>query len=224
MLFHWNSKRVNGTLLLILSVIALGLAYWNEGPWLVATPMSDRISLAIGVAAVYLATLGWFLASFSSTPSKASGKLALQARVDARVIYATETGFAKELSQQTVSRLRKSFPNLEMLPIDAVSIDSLANASTVFFIASTAGEGEPPGHAVDFSLEVMGRPQPLTSLRYALLALGDSSYDEYCAFGRQLDQWLQSSGASRMFKTIDVDDGDDKAVNQWFSEVAKIHA
>jgi sulfite reductase (NADPH) flavoprotein alpha-component len=48
-----------------------------------------------------------------------------------------------------------------------------------------------------------------------LLALGDREYDNFCAFGHQLDTWLRQQGARSMFDVIEVDNGDDGALRHW---------
>jgi sulfite reductase (NADPH) flavoprotein alpha-component len=45
---------------------------------------------------------------------------------------------------------------------------------------------------------------PLPQLHYAVLALGDSAYAQFCGFGRALDQWLQAQGAQPLFPRIEV--------------------
>ena len=52
-----------------------------------------------------------------------------------------------------------------------------------------------------------GWPQ-LSGLRYAVLALGDSEYAQFCGFGRALDEWLRAQGAQPLFDRVDVDNGD----------------
>jgi hypothetical protein len=62
----------------------------------------------------------------------------------------------------------------------------------------------------------------LTGLDYGLLALGDSSYARYCAFGRQLDAWLQIQGATPFFDRVEVDDADGGALRHWQYHLGKI--
>ena len=66
-----------------------------------------------------------------------------------------------------------------------------------------------------FHRQCMQHPAPLPNLHYGLLALGDRRYDDFCAFGRQLDQWLRSSGAHPLFEPVLMDNEDTAAVRQW---------
>ena len=52
----------------------------------------------------------------------------------------------------------------------------------------------------------MSQTLALPDLRFAVLALGDRSYRDYCAFGRALDVWLQRCAARPLFERIEVDD------------------
>ena len=53
----------------------------------------------------------------------------------------------------------------------------------------------------------------LHGLRYAVLALGDSSYDNFCQFGQAIDGWLASGGGQRLFACIKADSADDFEMN-----------
>lgn len=131
------------------------------------------------------------------------------------VVYASETGFAEELAQQTFELLRGAGRMADLLPLDELSIQQLQTTGQAFFLASTAGEGEPRIHAFEFAEDTMSEQFDLSSLNYAVLALGDSSYDEYCAFGRQMEVWLQRCGAKALDDRIDVDDADPMALSAW---------
>src|SRR5690606_25072957 len=52
-------------------------------------------------------------------------------------------------------------------------------------------------------------------LRHAVLALGDRSYRNYCAFGHALDRWLRDSGARPLFDLVEVDNADPAALRHW---------
>lgn len=60
----------------------------------------------------------------------------------------------------------------------------------------------------------MGGSLKLPTLSYAVLALGDRSYDNFCGFGRDIDKWLAGTGARPMVTRIDVNNGDPAALAQ----------
>ncbi|HET8899965.1 MAG TPA: flavodoxin family protein, partial [Rhodanobacteraceae bacterium] len=68
------------------------------------------------------------------------------------------------------------------------------------------------------------QPAALTSLRYALLVLGDRGYTHFCGFGRRLDRWLTQSGARAAFPRIEVDDENAAALERWYQAVRNWHA
>ena len=101
-----------------------------------------------------------------------------------------------------------------MHDINAIDLQALHDARCLF-IASTTGEGDPPDHAMGFVKRVMAQPADLQHTRYAVLALGDSEYTQYCAFGRELDHWLHQHGAQPLFDRVDVDNADPAALRHW---------
>jgi len=48
-------------------------------------------------------------------------------------------------------------------------------------------------------------PPWLKGLRYALIAMGDSSYTHFCGAGRHLDGLLQELGAAQVIPPLELD-------------------
>ena len=141
----------------------------------------------------------------------------LAASLPLQVIYASETGVAEQFARDTVRRLQETGVPVRLVAFDALDMTTLALAEQVLFLVSTCCDGDPPDMADAFHRKHMQEPSRLPGLRYGLLALGDSSYDEFCAFGRQLHRWLRASAAQALFEPVEMDNEDAAAAAQWFS-------
>jgi sulfite reductase (NADPH) flavoprotein alpha-component len=139
-----------------------------------------------------------------------------------RVVYASQTGFAGQLARQTSQSLRLAGLSAPVDGIDRLSLDDLRQAGRVLFVVSTTGDGEPPDMALAFCRGPMQQPASLAGLEYGLLALGDSDYEDFCGFGRQLQRWLQASGARALFDPVEVDSEDDASLRHWQHHLAKL--
>jgi len=147
---------------------------------------------------------------------KASGALANDGATQPElVLFATQTGQAEALARQTANWLHAAGRPARVLSMNAVDVDLLQQASRALFIASTYGEGDAPDGASLFVERVMNASTDLSGLRYAVLALGDRQYADFCGFGRALDDWLQRTGAAREYERIDVDNGDPAVLAKW---------
>lgn len=131
------------------------------------------------------------------------------------VIYASETGAAEDFAHDACRRLKKMGRSSRLIPLEAVDLPRLATVDQALFLASTCGDGEPPFMADAFEQQYMQHPASLQKLHYGLLALGDRRYDDFCAFGRQLHQWLRLSGAHPLFEPVEMDDEEASAMRQW---------
>lgn len=141
-------------------------------------------------------------------------------RVDVQVIYASQTGFAEQLARQTLQSLQLAGLTASVGGFDTLQVEDLRQAGRVLFVVSTTGEGEPPDMALNFSRLAMQQPALLDKLHYGLLALGDSDYEEFCGFGRQLQRWLQTSGATALFDPVEVDSEDEARLRHWQHHLA----
>lgn len=135
------------------------------------------------------------------------------------VAYASQTGFAEQIANHTGATLRASGMPVQVTALEALDTAQLTRARRALFVVSTAGEGDAPDSAALFIRKVMGDAPDLSGLRYGLMALGDSSYVNYCAFGRQVDAWLAERGARPLFARIEVDNGDARALGHWQQQI-----
>jgi sulfite reductase (NADPH) flavoprotein alpha-component len=143
-----------------------------------------------------------------------------RARVDAApadwlVVYASQTGSAETLARRSADLLATGGLAARAACISSLDEAGLRGASRILFIASTYGEGDAPDTAARFAGRLMGAHADLAHLHYAVLALGDRSYANFCGFGRALDAWLSTAGATPLFERIDVDRGDATSLENW---------
>ena len=131
------------------------------------------------------------------------------------VLFASQTGQAETIAWQTARQLRAAGTPVRVMELNALDAATLSSAGRALFIASTYGEGDAPDGASVFAERVMGSTADLPSLRYAVLALGDRQYKNFCGFGRALDAWLHAAGARRDFECIEVDNSDPAALAAW---------
>lgn len=138
------------------------------------------------------------------------------------IFYGTQTGNAEALAQDTAAAAGANGFAPQVIALDDVSADDLAATSQAVFIVSTYGEGEMPDNAQLFWETLSAGTMPrLEKLRYGVLALGDTSYDEFCQAGKLIDMRLEQLGATRLRERIDCDVDYEDAAAGWIAEALK---
>lgn len=178
---------------------------------------------AIGFRGRHEAPDVWRQWSGHSDPAPPRG-LACPANTPIWVIYASETGVAEDLAHETQRQLNQRGRANRLIALEDVDVRSLARVDHALFLASTCGDGDAPYMAVAFERQTMQQPALLSGLNYGLLALGDRRYDDFCAFGKQLDAWLRASGARPLFEAVQMDNEDALSMGQWNDHVRKLAA
>ncbi|MFT3807449.1 flavodoxin domain-containing protein [Arenimonas sp.] len=208
------TKSFAGNAIALLSLLGVGaiFGYWQTEAWWNASPPPARWLWAGAWLVAYALLCFRFL-------HRRAPRLALVASApdDATILvaWASQTGFAQQLAEHTVVALTSGGIAVDLLPLHQVDHATLQRYRRALFIASTTGEGDPPDHALAFTRDLMSADARLPDVEYAVLALGDSNYSHYCAFGRELDHWLHRSGARALFDRIDVDAADAGALRHW---------
>lgn len=80
--------------------------------------------------------------------------------------------------------------------------------STVLVISSTTGQGDLPDTIAPLFYELRDNVGYQPNLHYGLIALGDSSYDNFCGAGMQFEALLQEHQAKCIGEILKIDSMD----------------
>lgn len=136
------------------------------------------------------------------------------------VIYGSQTGNSRSVAETLVQAMENNQATVSLKSMADLQPRQLKKCDALFAVVSTQGEGEPPEQAMAFfeALESERAPD-LSHLEYAVLGLGDSSYEYFCETGKQLDQRLEVLKARRLFERIDADIDFQQQSLQWTEQI-----
>ena len=186
--------------------------------------ISERTQLdgVLGKATdIQRAWLAGFLAgldaqSHAASPAQPAAAAAL---VPLTILFATESGNSENLAHRTAKLARKRGFRPKVVDFADLDTASLAKEQNLLVIAATWGEGEPPARASHAYAALMGQDAPsLAGVRFGVLALGDTSYVEFCAIGRLLDARFEALGGTRIIDRVDCDLDYEQPAAAWIDQ------
>jgi len=122
------------------------------------------------------------------------------------ILYASQTGNAKGVASKIKAAAEAQGVAVQLQDIASYKTNGLVKEKFLIIVTSTYGEGEPPESAVSFHKFLFGKKAPkLPDLQYAVLGLGDTSYEFFCKTAQDFDEQLEALGAKRLFARADLD-------------------
>ena len=138
------------------------------------------------------------------------------------ILYGSQTGTAEGLARKAAKHFSGQGFAPSTAALDEVDPAALAGEAPVLVIASTYGDGEMPDNAQLFWEALVQDDAPrLDAAPFAVLALGDASYPDFCQAGKDLDAQLEALGARRLHPRIDCDVDVDEPFTAWLDGVTE---
>jgi sulfite reductase (NADPH) flavoprotein alpha-component len=131
------------------------------------------------------------------------------------ILFATETGNAAALAERAAAKALAMGAAVRLRDMATYNTTRIESERNLLVITSTHGDGDPPQTAVDFFEFFDEATIDLCFVRFAVLALGDSGYEDFCEAGKRLDRRLAALGATRLAQRRDIDVGEMKAARAW---------
>jgi len=165
------------------------------------------------------AWLNGFLAGiFSAAQPAVSAPAAV--KVSVSVLFGSESGNCESLAKRVAKAAQKRGFESKAMGLDKISAGDLAREKYALIITSTFGEGDPPENAMAFHAELHATTLPrLENLSYAVLALGERNYEQFCKCGIDFDVRLAALGATRVYERVECDVDYEADFARWESGV-----
>jgi sulfite reductase (NADPH) flavoprotein alpha-component len=138
----------------------------------------------------------------------------------ATILFGSQSGNCEALAKRLDEALAAAGVSRVVLDMLDCRKTDLERARHLLVIVSTHGEGDPPDRARPLYDLLHGRKAPkLANLKYSVLALGDSSYEQFCEVGRRFDAQLESLGAHRLHERVECDVDFQENATRWIETV-----
>ncbi len=158
--------------------------------------------------------------STSSTSVAASAAPVVSVPKDVTVLFGSQTGNAQGLAKKLAQQLTAQGFDVTLSSMGDYKTNNLKKVHNLFVLASTQGEGDPPDNAIPFYEFLQSKRAPqLAETKFAVLGLGDTSYEFFCQTGKDFDKRLEELGAERIVPRADCDVDFEEQAGEWIGAV-----
>lgn len=161
---------------------------------------------------------GYFSGIIQSSPaiSAASDQQNIAAPKKLHILFGSHTGNSEGLAENLASLAKEKGIETEVLDMASFKARKLKKVDNLAVIVSTHGLGEPPVQAEDLYNFIHSKKAPdLSHMKFSVLALGDSSYADFCQTGKDFDAALEKLGAERIGQRQDCDVDYEEDAEAW---------
>ncbi|PKF61705.1 assimilatory sulfite reductase (NADPH) flavoprotein subunit [Psychromonas sp. psych-6C06] len=167
-----------------------------------------------GLDPMQTAWVSGYLAGVSQTP--VSAQATVSSGQSLTILYGTQTGNSKGVAEQLGAAADAKGIAHRVVSMADYKVKSIKDESHLIIVASTNGEGEAPDDAIDLHEFLATKKAPkLNDLKFAVLGLGDSSYEFFCQTGKDFEQRISALGATIIAERLDADVDYDQVTGPW---------
>jgi len=136
------------------------------------------------------------------------------------ILYGSRTGNGASVAKQIKATAEAKGFHVQLQDMNDYPLNKLKDEKYLLVIVSTHGEGVPPIAAEEFYSFLHGKRAPkLSNTKFSVLALGDSSYLQFCQTGKEIDKKLEELGAQRIYDRTDCDVDFAPKATEWIEGV-----
>lgn len=112
------------------------------------------------------------------------------------LLVGTMTGTAEMVAEEVQEALQARGIEAEIRLMDELDETALADGGLFLICTSTYGQGDVPDNAQSFYKAICDAKPDLSAVRFGLIGLGDSSYQQtFCHGGKRFEEVLRGCGA-----------------------------
>ncbi|HAT1571731.1 TPA: NADPH-dependent assimilatory sulfite reductase flavoprotein subunit [Kluyvera cryocrescens] len=139
------------------------------------------------------------------------------------LISASQTGNARRVAEALRDDLLAEKLNVNLVNAGDYKFKQIASEKLLVIVASTQGEGEAPEEAVALHKFLFSKKAPkLNDTAFAVLGLGDTSYEFFCQAGKDFDSKLAELGGERLLDRVDADVEFQPAAAEWRARLVEV--
>lgn len=178
---------------------------------------SQKVWLSGYLAAIQAATVS---VTTETAPGIQPVLTAAPVSKEVTILFGSQTGNAQRLAAKAGKTLESNGFQVTVSSMNDFKPNNLKKLQNLLIVASTHGEGEPPDNALSFHEFLHSKRAPkLNDLNYAVLSLGDSSYEFFCQTGKEFDVRLKDLGAKPITERVDCDLDFEEPAAEWLENV-----
>ncbi|MEW5682561.1 MAG: assimilatory sulfite reductase (NADPH) flavoprotein subunit [Pseudomonadota bacterium] len=193
-----------------------------------ASPLSEQQvqqlqGLVSQLNPIQQAWVSGYLAASAQLAGQVAGQVApaaAQANANLTILFGSQTGNARHVAEALAKQAQGKGIVAKVIDMAEYKTSQLKSEQYLVIVTSTYGEGEPPENAIGLHNFLFSKKAPkLNGLKYAVLGLGDTSYEFFCKTAQDFDQRLAELGATSVQARADLDVDYQAQADSWSNEV-----
>lgn len=163
--------------------------------------------------------LNW-LSAWCRERAAAAPSAAEREPADILLIAASQTGNARRVAESLRDQLFSAQRAVRLVNAGDLSLTEFPESPLVVLVCATTGDGDAPEEALPLFHFLHSVQAPsLTKIRYAVLALGNRAYPQFCQAGKNFDNRLHALGAQRILARAEADSDYQATADNWISQL-----
>ena len=158
----------------------------------------------------------------STTQINQSGASLIDVEHPVHIVYGTQTGTAENIAYELTEASRAQGVAIRISDMEDLRVEDLQQSQCLIIVTSTYGDGDMPDNAVMLWNELTASSLDFSSTAFAVLGLGDSSFPNFCAAGRNWDHQLEKLGAQRLIERVDCDNDYEESADAWQASILSV--